>query len=266
LKAAYVGNSKVKFKDWIDFDPRRRFPRNGLWLTDAEFSDYQAQQEIRGWREWTDGLDPSLIGPDGKLVDQRALGRYERPKGTRTYYHNSTDLVGVHGLGTRDNELGLSPAGQVLETNAVSTGGELCFAASTPSNEPNSAAWPTSGVYRYQIDATVAGADLTFGLLTQGSGAGHFARVASDLSLDLQTIVQDQAAFSLAGLHIASITNPSWTAGSAGDRFEVLVASVRTTGHGNQDLSLQLGEADDFADGPWAAAVSDNANFFGMNF
>jgi hypothetical protein len=134
--------------------------------------------------------------------------------------------------------------------------------------EPDSAAWPTTGVYRYQIDATSVGADLTYGLLTQGNGNGFFARTPADGLSVTESFVQDQAAFSSSGLNIASVTDPAWTAGNATDRFAIVLASVRTAGHGNQTLTLQLGETDDFADGPWPSGVAQDADalFFGTMF
>lgn len=257
----------IVFRDWSDFDPNRVNPLQGLWVSNTLHLAHQTSRTVRGWREWTEGLDPTEI-VSGQLKPQRALGRYEVPKGTRTYYHNgdAATPTGAHNA-SYENALGLSPGGSTNQTTAVGGNGALIAAGSTPSGEPDSAAWPTTGVYRCQIDAISVGADLTFGLLTQGSSSGHFARVDSGLTADLQTFVQDQAAFSGSGLKLASITDPAWSSGNAADRFEVLIAAVRNTGHGNQDITIQLGEVDDFVDGPWpaAAAPSNNTIFFGIN-
>lgn len=113
-----------------------------------------------------------------------------------------------------------------------------------------------------------AGVDLTFGLLTQGTSLGRFARINSAGDTNLQTFVQSQAAFFSSGLHIATIVNPAWTSGSSADRFGFTVAAVRVTGHGTQTMTLQVGESDDFTDGPWPAFVPPlrNATFFGSHF
>lgn len=266
---AYANNPRVDVLPWSDFDPRQPNPMPGKWVSDASYAAHQRRRATAGWRSWTEGLDPSELDASGLLKGQRGQGRYLVPKGTQTFYHNTADLVtGAHNAGN-ENELGNSPGGSGSESDtAVGTNGKLAFAASTLANFPRSSAWPTTGVYRYQIDATAVGADLTYGLLNQGTPTGHFARMDSGLTADQETFAQDQGAFSGTGLNIASVTDPSWTSGAVSDRFEVLLASVRTSGHGNQTLTLQLGETDDFADGPWAeiAAAVDNAPFFGTNF
>jgi hypothetical protein len=268
LRPAYAGPG-IAFRDWADFDPSVRInPLDGVWVSDAHHAAHRAVRSVRGWREWSEGLDPAELD-SGRLRPQRALGRYEMPKGTRTYYHNGDNATptGIHSVDF-ENELGLTAGGSTDQAVAVGGNGILVAAGSTPSGEPNNAAWPTTGVYRCQIDVAGIGADLTCGLLTQGSADGHFARVNSGLTSELQTFVQDQSAFSGSGLKLASVTNPSWSAGDAADRFEVLLAAVRATGHGNQGITVQLGEVDDFCDGPWPAAAlpSDNSIFFGCNF
>jgi hypothetical protein len=273
FEAAYAGNSKVEIKDWTDFDPNRSNPMEGAWVSDEAHAAHQAEQSVESWRTWTEGVDPFDLDKNGRVRNQRKMGRYVIPTGTRTYYHNATALsIPVYQAAGVDheNELGLSPAGQTNEVSGnVGGAGALVWAAATPSNEPNSAAWPTTGVYRYQIDCIAVGADLTFGLLTQGTGDdGGFMRLNAALDTELQRVVQDQSAFSGSGLHLASITDPAWSAGSVSDRFCVLVAAVRVTGHGNQTMTLQVGESDDFADGPWTAAppaAIENAIFFGSN-
>jgi len=270
LEAAYAGNSKVEFKDWSEFDPNRSNPMEGQWVTDAQHAAYQKKQTVHGWRTWTEGIDPAELDASGRVKIQRAIGRYERPKGTRTYYHNATDLSIPAYSADNSNALGLTAAGATNENSGnVGSGGSLVWAAATPANEPNSAAWPTTGVYRYQIDCVASGVDLTYGLLAQGSNNGGFARLDSTLTTELQRISQSQSAFFGSGLFLATVTNPAWTAGAASNRFAVKVAAVRVTGHGNQTMTLQLGETDDFADGPWSAApppALTNTVFFGTHF
>lgn len=257
LDAAYAGNPKVTVMSWGRFDDRRSNPMRGQWVSDPQHEAQQLKQSVHGWREWAEHLDASELDARGHLLDQRAQGRYEVPKGTRTYYHNATNLAtGAHSA-DHENELGLTAAGASSEQSGnVGTGGALVWAATTPSNEPNSSAWPTTGVYRYQLDVTAAGVDLNFGLLTLNGNTGHFARMNSGLTADQESFAQDESAFSGSGLHLATKTNPAWTSGNASDRFEALVAAQKVVGHGNQKMTLQLGETDDFADGPWAAAAA----------
>jgi hypothetical protein len=264
FEAAYAGNRRVEVRPWSEFVPPQAKHQHGVWVPDAQHDAHRAARAVRGWREWTEGLDESELDENGLVKGQRKLGRWVPPKGTRTYYHNPEAGPDIH-TAANPNSFGLSPSGAATETASTNQNGLTGFSAVTPAGEPASAAWPTTGTYRYQLDSVAAGADVTFGVLNQGaSGVGHFGRVNAAATADLQTIQQDQAAFAGTGLKLASITDPAWTAGSAGDRFEVVVALIRNAGHGNQDLSLQLGELDDFADGPWAAAR--NAPFFGANF
>jgi len=269
LEAAYAGNSRILIRDWTDFDPNRANPMDGQWVSDAQHTAHQKKQTVHGWRTWTEGLDPSELDAQGRVKIQRLLGRYRRPQGTRTYYHNATDLsIPVYSTALHQNALGLSAAGATNEEVFISQVGGFCWAAATPAGEPGSVAWPTTGTYRHQIDCIAAGADLTFGLLTQVTYTGGFARINSTLDSELQLFAQSQSAFAGSGLHLATITDPAWTAGAASDRFAIKVASVRIAGHGGQTLTFQLGEADDYADGPWTAPVAPSANsvFFGMHF
>jgi len=270
LESAYGGNSKIEFKDWSEFDPNRSNPMEGQWVTDAQHAAFQRQQTVEGWRTWTEGVDPSELDARGRVKIQRAIGRYEKPKGTRTYYHNATDLSIPAYTPDNANALGLTAAGAANENSGnVNQNGSLVWAAASPANEPSSAAWPTTGTYRYQIDCVAAGVDLTYGLLTQGANNGGFARLNSALASELQLFVQSQSAFFGSGLFLATVTNPAWSAGASSDRFAIKVAAVRVTGHGSQIMTLQLGETDDFADGPWSAApppALTNGLFFGTHF
>lgn len=268
LEAAYSGNSRVVIKDWTEFDPNRANPMDGQWVSDAEHAAHQREQTVQGWRTWTEGLDPSELDAQGRVKAQRAVGRYVRPVGTRTYYHNGTDLSIPAYSADHENALETSATGATSEDASISQSGALAWAAATPVSEPDSAAWPTTGTYRYQIDCIAAGADLTFGLLTQSGYTGGFARLNSALDTELQLIVQSQSAFAGSGLHLATVTDPAWSAGAASDRFGIKIAATRPVGHGGQVMTLQLGEVDDYADGPWAAPAgpSENSVFFGTNF
>jgi hypothetical protein len=269
LEAAYGTNPTIQIRPWNAFNSRRSNPMHGAWVTDEQHADQQAVQSVQGWRTWTEGLHPNELDANGHVRVQRRMARYRVPRGTRTYYHNpATATTPV--VADFSNALQANPSGATLQTSGnVGGNGRIVWSTVTPSGEPNSAGWPTTGEYRYQLDVTAAGVDLTFGLLNQGNDAAHFSRISSDASSELQTIQQDEAAFSGSGLHLATITDPAWTAGSSGDRWGFTVAGVRVTGHGNQTFTMQIGESDDFTDGPWTAAPAGpahNATFFGTSF
>ena len=250
-------------RPWSEFaPPAQAIQRHGAWVDDATHARHAVVRTVHGWREWVDGVDPSLIGSDGRLVDQRRTGRYLIPKGTRTYFHASAALATPAHIATNENALILVPVAAVSESVSVGAAGLLGWTATTPVGEPSSAAWPT-GLYRAQLDVTSAGVDLVFGLLLLGTNTGHFARLTSAL-VELEVHEQAQVAFAGAGLHLATYTG-SWLPGLASDRYEIAIASIKNVGHGSQTLTLQLNEADDFTDGPWSAAAVANAALFGVN-
>jgi len=269
FRAAYQGNPTVQVRPWSAFPRRLRPELKGRWVSDEHHDAHQAARSVRGWREWTEGLDPSELDENGRVKPQRSQGRWIKPKGTQTFYHNLDDLsIGAYAA-ENENALGLTATGVGTETfGAVKDQGTLVWAAASPTGRPGESAWPTTGTYRYQIDCTAVGADCSFGLLTQGGAVGEFGRVSGDLSTRLQGIAQDQSAFTGSGWHMASITDPAWTSGGVNDRFVVAVGAVRIAGHAAQSITLQLGETDDYADGPWPefVAATDNAVFFGCNF
>jgi hypothetical protein len=267
LAAAYRGNPRVRVADWADFTPPQAKTQHGIWTPDAQHEDLLAARRIAGWREWTEGLDPRELDDNGLVKDQRRLRRFIVPDGTRTYYHS--DQAGPDPVGAEHpNSLTLNPTGAASESATINQNGQDAFSAVSPVNEPDTEPWPTIGDYRYQLDVTAVGADLTFGLLVQGNGTGQFARVSASGTVILSQFTQDQAAFSSSGLHLASVTDPAWPVGDVTFRFAVVVAGFRPIGHGNQLLTLQLGELDDFADGPWPADVVEmgNAAMVGASF
>lgn len=241
--------------------------RYGVMLGDGLYAAHTAAQELRSWREWTDGIDPGLIDVDGRVIQQRRSGRYLVPDGTKTFYMNNVALAtGVH-AGDFELELGATPAGasQIVSGN-VGSNGAIVAVGTTLGSEPNNAAWPT-GTYRCQIDVLAINTDMTIGLLTQGTATGHFARVDSALATDLETKQQAESAFSFTGIKLATTGSVSWAGGSINDRFEVAIAAVRASGHGNATVTLEVGESDDFADGPWpSGVVNENPPMFGANF
>ena len=177
-----------------------------------------------------------------------------------TYYISSTDAAtGLH-TATHEQLLTITNPGtgspETVTSNSIAGGGsELVLVATTASGQPNSAAWPT-GSYTCEVDCTAVGGSITYGLLTVGSAVGHFARVASDLSSELQVKNQNAAAFSGTGIKSATTGSTSWSAGNAGDRFEIAIAAGRPASHGNETISIQINETDDAATGPWASVTS----------
>ena len=255
--APAYGAGLVSVQPWSRFDSALYSAAlDGLLVTDAQHEAHRAAQTVEGWRTWTEGLDTSELDANGHVKDQRNLGRFVVPHGTRTYYHNNVASTITTHTANNDLSLGLSPAGaSSIGSGNIGLAGESAFLSMTPANEPNSAAWPTTGVYRHQIDCTAADATVIFGLLNIGSGSGHFGRINAAATVELQSFQQAQGSFSGSGLHLATVTNPGWSAGAADERFEILIAAQKTSGHGNDTFTLELGETDDFADGPWAAAA-----------
>lgn len=225
--------------------------RHGIWTPDALHEAHEGARAPHGWREW---------GSDGPVPDQRALGRFIQPDGTRTYFgRDIARPTGTHATIDVGSELAYE-MGPGTPGNVVSgiLGGDsdgFLFVFTTPAGEPDSAAW-AAGNYRVQLDVFDVGADISFGLRTAGASVGHFGRVDSGLTSDLETHPQTAVLFMGPGLKLAETGSVSWTAGASGDRFEALVAGSRPVGHGNQSLTLELNETDDFADGPWPAPVS----------
>lgn len=250
--------------------PPEKLIRHGLLVPDKLNLRHEEIRRPRGWRTCVERVPVSELCPNtGHIPTQRSLGRYIVPDGTRTYYARDTARA-VTNI-TADNELAYETAtatpGNVQSGNIGSAADIIFCSWTTPSGEPDSAAWPT-GDYRHQIDCIAIGANITYGFLTIGASAGIFARVNDALSSTLESKTQAEGAFSGTGLKLATTGSVSWTAGNASDRWQGVLAAGRSANHGNQTITLQLNETDDFSDGPWAAPSTpdDNAAFFGMNF
>lgn len=237
---------------------------HGLWLPNDLYQAHAALHVTRGWREWVEGLDPrelrDRLCADGVVrpcvLPQRNQGRYVPAEGTRTYFHRDSTLTTSLHTADFENELltGTGTAGD--QTCPTLGGGEdrICWASTTGANQPDNTTWPT-GNYRHDIDATSAGAAITFGLLTVGASDGHFARVNDARTTHVDTKVQQESAgFSGPGVHSATTGSVSWGGSTQSDRFEIAIAAGRPASHGNQSITLELNESDDFADGPWVAA------------
>ncbi len=269
LMPSEIYNSEIK--SLVEFKkPLEEITRHGISLPDALYQRHESNRRIAGWREWIEGIHSSELDENGCIKPQRPQGRYVIPDGTRTYFHNNVLVAtSLHSVNAdRENQLGLTAAGASSETSSNIGGASdmEAFVATTPANEPDHTTWP-EGVYRYQIDCTSVGANITYGLLDLGGSNGHFARVNSTLTTEVDSNQQGSAAFAGNGLKLAAYTG-TWSGTVQTDRFEILIAAIRPASHGNQSITLQLGEADDFADGPWDAplAAVDNSVFFGHNF
>jgi len=78
---------------WSEFTlPTEGDTYHGKWLPDATYAQSKAIRSYHGWREWTEGVPEDQIA-NGKVIDQRAAGNWERPKGTRTYFQSNTDYA-----------------------------------------------------------------------------------------------------------------------------------------------------------------------------
>lgn len=239
------------FRPWSSFRPPPDAAlMHGKQTTSALNEAHRDKRGERGWRDFTEGVPRNQI-VDGRVRGQKIQQRYKPNTGTRTYQASSTVLV--NGIHVVVHELAalLTVAAPVLPVSVIAAGTDtLAFVWVTPTNEPDSAAWP-GGTYRMQVDINSLGADTSCGFLTLGGSAGHFARVNAAIAADLETKVQVEAAFTGTGLNLATTGVVAWAAGSATDRFECLLAQDHTGGHGNQNLVLELNELDDFIDGPW---------------
>lgn len=256
LEAAYG----PVIRPWTAFDPRRVNPMPGSWVSDALHEAHQKKQVPTDWRSWTDGLDDVEIDDKGLIKDQRSLGRYFPPKGTKTYYvngFNSANMSFISPAGStakfqRLYDVDPFNIGPVITSASFNTNGNDLTIFGTRPNEPGMPSWFTSGDYRFNMVVTAAGVDLTFGALTQGNGvSGGFHRISNDGATSLQRIQQTQAAFTGSGTHLITLSNPAWSAGSGLDRFAIVISCVKAVGHGTQTLSVQLSTPNNWADGPW---------------
>ena len=155
--------------------------------------------------------------------------------------------------------MALSPPGgpTTLNLTGIKTNGDESVESRTPANEPNqSGAWGSITI-RYQIDVPFKDSSVEINATNLGTAAGHFARVDSGLTTDVETHQATTANITSAGLHLIECV-ATWVAtGSQTDRASILVASIKVFGHGNDSWGLDVDEADDFFDGGWPAASLD---------
>lgn len=233
-------------------------PCHGIWVSKESVLEHADAATAHGWREFTEGLDPSELGPDGFVKSQRRQGRYNRARGTITYFLHDTTLANDIHVAEFENEMEETDVAVFVKQKATVAGSSdaLTHVWTTVAGSPNDANWP-NGAYRCQFDVSSVMRVTSYGFLPQGGSSGHMARVNSGVDTDEQTWTQDESAFSGTGIKQASHTiDPG--AGAAGDRFECLLACLNNdTMEGT--LEVQSDDSDSFADGPWtAAAVDDN--------
>jgi hypothetical protein len=256
--SAQVPLQGVVFKPWEEFVlPNPDVTRHGIWVPDALDLEHCGKTSLADWRQWGQHLDPiELEEETGLLKSQFDQGRFKPKQGTRTQFLRDTDRISaVHAVPT-GTENAMSATAGASETeaspNLTASSDALCFAWTSDSTFPNDANWP-NGIYECQTDCTNVDTNVSYGLLTLGGSAGHFANVNSGLTAENETWTQDESAFTTSGLNMASNTiDPA--AGNASDRFEVLVAGARSAGcHGNRTFTIRY-SSDSFARGPWVEA------------
>lgn len=238
------------FRRWDEFVPPTSDVMHGIKVSNEKHLDHLAAQTEHGWREWTEGLDPSELDENGRIKQQRPQGRFKPASGTRTYYmQNATRGSGLHGA-TDDLAFELTPDSDSVTESTASDSDEITFLFSSPVDEPDQAIW-TTGVFRCSFDAATVGSDMEFGLLTLGGSVGHFGRVSSNLFVETQQKQQTQGAISATGITVVDTGSVTWGGTLQSDRFEATVAQRNTaTMGGPQTLTLTC-DADAYADGPW---------------
>lgn len=240
---------------WDEFSPPESgITAHGVWLPDSLSDEHYDKRSTHSWREWSEGVDASRLDRNGNVAIQRPLGFYSRAEGTKTFNLRGTNQAsGVHATATSDfeNVMDFGAASEAAESQNIGGGASLLTHLwSTESGEPDAAQFPT-GNYRCFLDNSTLGVDVTFGLRAAGSVNGHFARVNSGLTSDLETKDQTQALFGdPAGLKTATTGSVSWSSGDVGDRFECLVGATRAASHGNQPIEMAY-DGDGIVDGPW---------------
>lgn len=182
---------------------------------------------------------------------------------TLTFYLSSTLLAsGLHttSSGISEREILSTASGSAVTATGPSLTGVATSNTyalfTTGTSLPNQAAWG-SGTYRCQLDVSAADSGITYGLrnnVSSGSTSpGHFARVDSALSSEIETVQMAEALFSGTGLKLATA---SWTpsSGSASDRLEIAVSGQGSIAMGSA-MTLRMNLVDAFVDGPFDTAV-----------
>ena len=253
LAASPPQNTTVR--PWAEFvAPPAAVTRHGVWLTDAKQAEHvaAAPQARWSWRHAVEHLpeNETEIASDGRraLKVQRDLGRWDKAKGTITYYQRNTDRAATWSISTHEDALETTTGAAVSESVTTDADIVQCWAFTTPANEPNSADWP-NGAYRAQLDCTAASAGLIY-VIRDAASNGSFRRVPTvggSVSLGAQV----EANFSGTGLKLGTRTvDPA--AGAADDVYGF---GLYADGDSHADaITLQLNTTDSYADGPWPGA------------
>lgn len=240
---------------WADFSPPTTKVMHGIEVSSDLHAAHKSIRTKRGWREFTEGVPQDQI-VDGKVRNQRSQGKYLLPDGTKTFFLRfPTRATGVHSA-SFENEAELDSLDDPGTDNVSvpNNSDVLGMIWTTPSGEPNAGTWPT-GNYRCQLQVVFADSTITYGLKTLGGSGGHFGRVNTGLTSDLESKVQTEGTFSGTGLKLVTTGSVSWSSGAATDRFECVVACANSDTHGGDDnIIFQSDDLDAFSDGPWTLA------------
>lgn len=218
--------------------------RHGIWLPDDLYEAHSALQGPVGWHQYCEG---------GWEPPEFAVHSI-------TYLLNAPDALDSGCTPATDFNRKMDETGQVSGLLASNYGGsvsKISHAFTSEAGDPGDGDWPTASggdPYECSMDTNDIGADVTFGLLTQGTANGEFTRVNSGCTRQ-EGFVQGEGAFNATGVNVATNTSVNPSAGASSDRFQVRIAGVRGINHGNQPLTFDM-TSSSFGKGPWAAAAA----------
>ena len=245
---------------WNEFViPQSGFTFHGKQLTDEEYLERKQIQSIHGWREWTEGVPEDQIGTDGKLKSQRAQGLYDKPDGTRTYWLTNTAILQPvvateNELEATDTEPGGSTGTDVSAT-VRKRSDELSFSWTANGTSVIDTAW-VSGSYRFIMDVSSAGADITYALDgTIRAGYEGFNQYDNTNTTVQETKNDNGSAQSGTGIKTFTTGTVSWTDDTATDNKMVVALGVANgNSKDSQTLSVSVNDTDSYIDGPWESS------------
>lgn len=219
--------------------------RPGL-RTDRAFDD---NRNNFGWRDW---------GKDGRVPDQRALGKYSKSQHTITFYHRTSAAAMTAEAYFNEKSLKTttqSPTGEITrEVEIAATEETHLFWANV--QNCNSADWP-NGSYRSQWDCTVADLGITW--------TGKFYRFNAAGTVTLESWDDADLPFAGTGLKLSTSTQDP-AAGSTTDRYGVGAVATNSSLSETQTFTLEAGSTDSFADGPWTGPAVPGAGVVGSMY
>ena len=224
---------------------------HGKQVLDSKLADYEAARTKHGWRHW---------GLDGKVPDQRALGRYSPAKGTRTVYQRDTDSAVGFLTADNENEFNIVPGTSGSETSGGAAPAEerSAFSFISQIGFPSlPGGWPgLPGDYRIQLDVSAVGADIEYGAKNFSAEFGGFYRTSIDPTGVVSSEQQDEGNQTGTGLKLVS-TSGNFPGSNGTDRWVVAIALTSTAPHGgDQTLTLDFDTSDAFSDGNWPALTT----------